>query len=58
MDMTTMTNEHYFNIACTIEELRAEAKEAPTMEERQEIEAELEALRAELAEYAREQELP
>ncbi|GAA3102091.1 hypothetical protein GCM10010520_54040 [Rhizobium viscosum] len=58
MEMTTMTNNDYFKIACTIEELRAEAKAAPSIAERREIEAELEALRAELVEYANEQELP
>jgi hypothetical protein len=56
--MTTMTNEHYFNIACTIEELRREAKEAQTPEERLEIEVQMEALRAELTEHVKEQELP
>lgn len=56
MEMT-MTNEHFFNLACTIEELRLEAKEAPTTAERLEIEAELAALRAELAAHA-EEELP
>ncbi|AUW46180.1 hypothetical protein CUJ84_pRLN1000725 (plasmid) [Rhizobium leguminosarum] len=45
----TMTNENAFNIECTIEELRLEAREAPTAEERRLIEAELEAARAELA---------
>lgn len=51
-----MTNESAFNIECTIEELRLEAREAPTVEERRRIKAELEAARAELAKYA--EELP
>ncbi|GEM_PF-4531950 len=50
-----MTNSYYFTLECTVEELRAEAKEAGTLEERRMIEAELEALKAELEEYAREQ---
>jgi hypothetical protein len=57
MEMTTLTNDHYFNLACTIEELRLEAKEAPSVAERREIKAELALLRAELADYA-EEELP
>lgn len=52
-----MTNENTFNIECTIEELRLEAREAPTIEERRRIEAELEAARAELAKWIGE-ELP
>lgn len=52
-----MTNKNAFNIECTIEELRLEAREVPTVEERRRIEAELEAARAELAKYAGE-ELP
>jgi len=53
-----MTNDHHFNLARNIEELRLEAREAATAKERREIEAQLEAFRAELAEYAAEQELP
>ncbi|NNU69550.1 MULTISPECIES: hypothetical protein [Rhizobium] len=52
-----MTNENAFNIERTIQELRLEAREAPTVEERRRIEAELEAARAELAKQAGE-ELP
>ncbi|XAZ20483.1 hypothetical protein LVY75_00515 (plasmid) [Sinorhizobium sp. B11] len=53
-----MTDDHHYNLARNIEELRLEAREAPTAKERREIEAQVEALRAELAEHATEQELP
>lgn len=54
-EMTTMTNGYTFDLERTLDELRREAKEAPTMEERRLIEAELEALKAELEKYASEQ---
>ncbi|MGO7136485.1 hypothetical protein AB9E06_37375 [Rhizobium leguminosarum] len=47
-----MTNENAFNIECTIEELRLEAREAPTAEERRRIEAELEAACVELEKHS------
>ncbi|WP_331375340.1 hypothetical protein [Sinorhizobium chiapasense] len=50
-----MTNGYTFDLERTLDELRREAKEAPTMEERRLIEAELEALKAELEKYASEQ---